>query len=165
MSTHRTSPLASVRHRRMSRGFTLVELVMVIILLGVLSIVALPRFGDTEAIRSAVFRDEVVAALRYARTTAVSHRRLVCASVSANGVTLTIAATNPASTCTHSLPGPDGNAAFASSAVGLINSGSGTILFQPAGTAGPEGGGTATLTIGIQGEPAITVVGRTGYVG
>lgn len=159
-----SSPPARWQSPRL-RGFTLVELVMVVVLLGLLSIVALPRFGNTEGVRSAVFRDEVVAALRYARTTAISHRRLVCAQVSANAVTLSIAATNPASACSNALPAPGGDAAFASSGANLINSGTGTIHFQPAGTVGPAGGGPATFTIGIQGESAITVVGRTGHVG
>lgn len=156
-------PPASAARKHL-RGFTLMELVMVIVLLGLLSIVALPRFGATEAVRTAAFRDEVVAAMRYARSTAISHRRLVCADVSTSAVTLRIAAANPAVACTHSLPGTDGNAAFARSAASLITSGTGTIHFQPAGTVGPAAGGTGNIVIAIRDEQAVTIVGKTGHV-
>lgn len=152
------------RHKhRGGRGFTLVELVMVIVILGLLSVVVLPRFSATNSVRSAAFRDEAVAALRYAHKTAISHRRLVCVAVTPNAVSLSIAASNPASACGSPLPGPDGQSAFASSGTPLITSGTGTIYFQPSGIAGPPGG-SQTYNIGIQDEPAIVVVGDTGHV-
>lgn len=64
---------------RRSRGFTLVELVTIMIIVGILAVFAIPRM-DTAGYHAAQFHDQTVAALRFAQKTAVSHRRLVCVS-------------------------------------------------------------------------------------
>lgn len=62
-----------------SRGFTLVELISVMILIGILSVFALPRvFGHEFAERG--LHDGVKAALQHARHVAVASRRFVCVS-------------------------------------------------------------------------------------
>jgi MSHA pilin protein MshC len=151
---------------RRTCGFTLVELIMVMVILGLLSIVVLPRLSDTSTFRSAAFRSEVVAALRHAQKSAVSHRRLVCAAVRANGVDLTIAESYGGKNCSSSLIGPDGSAVYARSADDLITSVTGTIYFQPSGTVTSNDAGTsvATYTIDVKGMTSISIVGSTGYV-
>ncbi len=149
------------------RGFTLPELVAVLILVGILAAVALPKFDAGLAIRNDSWRDEVVSALRHARQTAVSHRRLVCAVVASGSVTLTIAATNPASACTAPLPGPDGSATYASSNSGSASvAPAGTLFFQPNGRVTSDGAGAtaSSRTITIAGSDPITVIGETGHV-
>lgn len=148
-------------------GFTLVELVLVVILLGILSFAALPRLSNTSVFQASAFQSEVVAALRYAHKSAISHRRLVCATVTASSVTLTIASANGAANCNAALPGPDGNNAFASVTTDLINPvPAGTIFFQPSGVVTSDGAGTqvANYTINVSGVESINVVGATGYV-
>ena len=100
------------KHIITQRGFTLVELVIVMVLLGIISSIAIPRFFDRQGFTDHGFYTEVINALRYAQQHAVAtncdvqvtltstgyslHRRAVnCNGV--GGFTLAIAnPTNPA---------------------------------------------------------------------
>lgn len=57
-----------VRHT----GFTLIEFVSVLVILGVLSAVALPRFADTDVFASRGFFEESLSAVRYAHKLALA---------------------------------------------------------------------------------------------
>jgi MSHA pilin protein MshC len=148
-----------------SRGFTTIELVAVIVLMGVLAVVALPRIDSALAQRGDDWRDQVLAALRHAQATAQSHRRLVCATVATGAVTLAIATANPANACASALPGP-GGAAWASDSRGIATSVSpaGTLYFQPNGRVTSDGAGNSATdrSITVAGQDAITVVAETG---
>jgi len=110
----------------------------------------------------------VLAALRHAQATAQSHRRLVCASVATDAVTLSIATANPATACASSLPGPDGHAAYArdSRGIGTSVSPAGVLYFQPNGRITSDGAGTTGTdrSIAVSGQDAIVVVAETGHV-
>ena len=150
------------------RGFTLPELVAVILLIGILAATAMPKLQSALSFRDDGWRDQLVASLHYAHKVAVSHRRLVCASIASGGVTLTIASANPATACSAVLPGLDGQALSASSQGGAAASvsPSGTLYFQPSGRVSTDGAGSsaANRTITITGQAAIVLVGETGHV-
>jgi prepilin-type N-terminal cleavage/methylation domain-containing protein len=157
---------ASARGRA-CRGFTLPELLVVLVVVGLLAAVAMPKFDAGLALRNDGWHDEVVSALRQARQTAVSHRRLVCAVVGSTSVTLTIAAANPATACGAALPGPDGAAAYTSTSVTTATlTPAGTLYFQPSGRVTSDGAGATASdrSIAIGGSTAISVVGETGHV-
>ncbi len=147
------------------RGFSLPELVAVLIIVGVLAAVALPRFQGVSLVQEGAWHDEVVAALRHARQTAVSHRRLVCATVAAKSITLAIAANNPAGACGATLTGPDGSATYASSATASVSPAA-TLFFQPSGRVTSDGAGNtaANTTFVVTGGSTVVVVGETGHV-
>lgn len=150
------------------QGFTLVELVMVIVILGVIAVVALPKLTGTSVFAGSAFRSEVVSALRYAQKSAVSHRRLVCATLTASTVTLTIAAANPATSCTTALASPDGTA-YQSKDSTVTASGASALFFQSSGLVTSDGAGTTLVsgaagTISITGQTDIKIEGATGYV-
>lgn len=58
--------------RHAQRGFTLVELVAVLVILGILAAVAAPRFVGTTVFNERGYADEIAASLRYARRIAVA---------------------------------------------------------------------------------------------
>lgn len=71
------------------RGFTMVELVMTIVILGIISAVAIPKFFDNSVFQSRGFADQVKATVRYAQKAAIAQHRFICVAVAANAVTLT----------------------------------------------------------------------------
>lgn len=156
------------RRLRRVRGFTLVELIAVLLMVAVLAVVALPRFDGAMALRGAGWREKVLVALRHAHSVAQGHRRLVCVAVSGGAVTLTIASTHPAGSCDATLPGPDGHASFAhdAAAPATTSSPAGTLYFQPSGrvTSDAAGASAVNASIAIAGEEAIALVGETGHV-
>lgn len=143
-----------------SRGFTMIELVMVIVILGILAVVALPRMGGLSDFRALEFHDQVVSALRHAKNSASSHRRLVCVAFTATTVTLTIARANPSAACDDPLTLPGSNAS-------VVQSHDTTnVFFNPLPAAFnflPDGTG-ADRNLAIAGQTPIVVTGATGYV-
>jgi MSHA pilin protein MshC len=74
--------LASKR-AKIQYGFTLVELITIIVILGIISAVALPRFTGHDAFRDRATADQVAAALRYAQKVAIASHSNVTVRVSA----------------------------------------------------------------------------------
>lgn len=81
---------------RHTLGFTTVELITAILILGILAVVAAPRFFDRNTYDSRGLYDQVISTLRYAQKVAIAQHRFVCAAATANSITLTI---NPAPIC------------------------------------------------------------------
>ena len=154
--------------RSSERGFTLPELIAVLLLVGILAATAMPKLQGIASFRDDGWRDQVVAALHYAHKVAISHRRLVCADVGAAGVSLSIASANPANVCNAVLPGLDGQTLAADSKGGAAAgmSPAGTIYFQPSGRVSTDGAGgsAANRTISIAGQADIVLVAETGHV-
>ena len=79
---------------RTQRGFTLAELIIVMVVSGVLAAVAVPRMFDMNEFSARGTRDFVGASLRYAQKSAIAMRRNVCVDVTATQVSVTYASTS-----------------------------------------------------------------------
>ena len=158
----------SRRVQQAQRGFSMVELIAVLMLVGVLAVVAMPRMTGAISLRSSAWRDQVQAALLHARTLAQGHRRLVCVVLATGDVRLSLASANPATACDTALSGPDGDVrwAFDSQGITLTQSPTGTLYFQPDGRATSDGAGTSSVnaTIALTGETSLQLTGETGHV-
>jgi type II secretory pathway pseudopilin PulG len=154
--------------RKISSGFTLIELVTIMIILGILAVMAIARM-DTSGYRALEFHDKTVAALRFAQKTATSHRRMVCAAFTASTVTLTIAQTNPSASCVAQLllPGANSNVVQSGDTTNAIfTTVPVSLYFQPDGRGTADIAGTTIYSDSpaISGQPDIVVVGATGSV-
>jgi prepilin-type N-terminal cleavage/methylation domain-containing protein len=69
-----------------TRGFTLVELVMVLVIVGALAVFALPRALDLTAWRLRAFGDELQAQMLAMQRLALAQRRPVVATIDTTGV-------------------------------------------------------------------------------
>jgi len=73
------------------RGFTIVELIMVIVILGIISAVALPRFFDRMTFDGRFYFEEVLSSVRYAQKLAVASGCSIKVLVDSDGYRLTYA--------------------------------------------------------------------------
>lgn len=149
------SRFAGLLHQR---GFTLVELVMVIVIVGILAAVAAPRFFDANVFQSRGFADQVQAALRYAQKVAVAQRRFVCVAFTANSVTLTSGST---AACGTPLPAPTGEASYVAPSGITFTAVPASFNFNALGSPSFA----AARTINIAGaSKGVTIEAETGYV-
>jgi len=152
----------------LQRGFTLVELIMVIVMLGVLSIYVAPQLGGTSAMAVRGFHDETMAYLRFAQKTAIAQRRTTCIVWTGNSMTLTIAETAGSNSCTASLSGPKGEipASVTARSGVTYTSTPGDFNFDALGRpVNASAVATGNLTIQVaDANRAITVEALSGYV-
>lgn len=151
----------------------MVELIVVIIILGIVSVYVAPQVNLGLGMRSVAWYDQVVSSIQYARETAVSHRRLVCMTVGSTSITLQIASANPATTCNTALAGPDGSSTFtqevsSSGTLAIWPVAGGMVYFQPDGRISNDGSGTIltgrAITVSDESSLYITIHPETGHV-
>jgi MSHA pilin protein MshC len=160
-------PPAMQSVRSKCTGFTLVELVVIIMMVGILAVVALPRFTGKHGFEERGFRDQVAAGLRHAQKAAIGARRQVRADFSADSVQFFIRACANGVSCNPeflalSLPGKnDSSITAAAAGSGDFLSYPASVLFEPSGR--PAGGRADIVVSDLPGLPII-VEAETGYV-
>lgn len=151
---------------RRCRGFTIIELIVVMVVAGILAAFIVPKWRGGTGFEERGFRDQVAAALRYAQKSAIAARRTVCASFTTAPSVLTfqISSAYPAADCAVGVPllGPDDQIlTVAATSPAAFASAPGSLVFDAAGR--PNAAASVSFT-GLSGTLAITVEAETGYV-
>ncbi len=146
-------------------GYTLVELIVVISILGILAATMGPRFFDQSAFSQRGYADEIAAALRFAQKAAVISGCPARITLTASGYAgaqqaASGNACNPADTTwTTPLLGADGDAIAGSAPSGTSAAPTGTFQFDAQGRLSSSPG--STLSVGAR---SISIDAGSGFV-
>ena len=160
---------------RGGRGFTMIELITILLLFVIMAFVALPRVDLLRGFDEIGYRDKVRATIEYARKSAVAQRRHVRITTAGNGMTVEISSLDPDTLTPASwpiafaralaLPGSASNAVTPPAGGTLVASVS-PLAFDPLGR--PLNATTgialaAAATFNVSGS-VVTVEAETGHV-
>ena len=156
---------------RSQAGFTLAELVTVMVLIGILAVFAIPRMVSPDQFSARGTRDFVGAALRHAQKSAIAMRRNVCVGIAATQLTMTYAAApganQPCSAGELANPGNGRAYSDPSNALQAAIAPAATLVFDAQGRplSAPSTPRTTALTLTVTGHASpLTIEPETGVV-
>lgn len=145
---------------RTSSGFTLPELVVTMVVVGIMAAAVIPRFADTAAFDVFGFTEQTREIIRFAQKSAIAKRRSVCVSIGSGSISLTVPASFGGS-CAQSLIDPSNGKAFAQTVPTQVTIS--VVSFSYDASGAPSAGQTIVVSSGSSTQ-TITVDAGTGYV-
>lgn len=143
-----------------STGFTLVELVGVIVVIGILAIVALPRAFDRQTYDTRTFYDTTLSMLRFAQKSAMAQQREVTVRITGNLICMTYAPATDCDDVPNSVLNPANRQRFRMTVPAGITLTTATFVFTASGSTPAR----VVLTVTGDMTRTITVERETGYV-
>ncbi len=137
-------------------GFTLVELIVVIVIVGIVALISAPRFFSQSSFSTASFQDTTISAVRYAHKLAQAQRANVFVVSNGSSVALCYDAA-----CASRVQNPTDQAAFVVTAPSGIGIASANFSFNSLGQ--PSAAQVLPITGDTLGR-RIVVERETGYV-
>ncbi len=137
-------------------GFTLFELIIVLVLVGILSIVAMPVFLD-EGPRVTPAAEQIAGEIRYAQALAMTHGESYSFNVSGNSYSI-----SKASGGTVPLSNGDASGSFDGLSLSIDGGGSGSVTFSS--LFGRADGAHTVQVSGGGASVSVSVSAETGYV-
>jgi MSHA pilin protein MshC len=142
------------------KGFTLVELVLVIVILGVISVTALPMLFSRTDFEQRGFFDELLQATRYAQKLAVASNCDVQVTLNSGDFALAFLNTPHAHCANAAISLPSKQPPYDAPSGVTLSAGTGTITFHPSGLASAD----RTVTVTGTSPLSFRVYAATGYV-
>jgi MSHA pilin protein MshC len=146
-------------NRGVCRGFTMVELILVMVIAGILAAVAIPRFMGKSTFDTRGFTDQLASTVRFAQKLAISQRTPVFVQFTASDATLCYDAG-----CTSFAPGPGGETPYIVEAPDGLSIGITTSLRFDASGGTPDLAAQLVVPVNGVGAYQVLVERETGYV-
>lgn len=150
----------------MQKGFTIIELIIVVTVLGILSVYVVPKFADTDAFNLTFVVDDTVSSLRYAQKYSVAIGCDVQASITANTLTLLRRQSCTTGSFNQAVPEPGTQSSSfqKTNPSGVtFSSSSFPMYFDSLGRAYNSSGSVANMTLQVNSR-TIQIIGETGFV-
>jgi MSHA pilin protein MshC len=155
--------MTMIANRRPQQGFTLVELILVITLLGILSFVAAGRMLDRSDVDARAFADRLESTLQQAHKQAIAQRRRVYVNLDA-GSGRVRACFDASSACSQPLAAPAGGVLDIATPAGIALTGA-VAQFSFDALGRPSLGATTVLTVtGGSSSHTVSIERDSGYV-